>query len=342
MTIVELARQYQSLSLNQSAWTQTLRQRMESHNMSVRQLAAMLNVSESNTHRRLRGSTPWTLQEYLSLSQLFGIDPALSLTDNAVLRLIPSEAPSAPFEAGQYLENLLLSIERFDPEKGRLRIVATDLPIMFFLRHPILLRTKLKLFEQARSTGMISLLRKEDLKLDERLRRRCEKVQEIFMKIPSQQVWSPNPVDGLLKQLGTLRDLGTLNSETSELIIEDLQALANSLEAYILASTLEGASSELRFDPNRVSGAIFQVSQPDLGSYAYITFDSPHHLASIDQESAAYFEAFAKTAFHRARPISTDAVQVHRYLQRLHRTIDLACDWLRSPNASIEEAFMVR
>ncbi len=311
-------------------WVDLLRARLRDQACSTAELAKMLDLSESNLYKRLRGQTAWTLTEFLSISRYFKLPLDLPLNQNSTaLVFYADEQPTQAFDAEAYLRKLTELTLLYAQENTLIHVVTAELPVFYFFDSPTLLALKLFQFTRARHDHRVGPISSWDLLRTQHWLPQTQAAYQRYLQTPAYEVWGKSPLAVFLSQLISMHRLRLIPEATLPLVCQELEQLVHKLSTLIDESFLKHALHTYRVDEDRHSGAIFHLHARQQGDMAFVTFDNPFHLRSAGPHTAAHFEAFAKTAFLRARPLSQDRELRQFYTDRLQADVLAAIVELR-------------
>src|SRR5258708_31655117 len=202
---------------------------LPNHISFVDEIAETLNISNDSAYRRIRGEKPITLEEIKSLCIRFKIslDKFLHLQSDSVV-FSGKLADVETFNFEKYLEDFLYQLEMINTfDTKELYYLPKDVPIFHHYNFPELaafkyffwMKTVLEYPEYAKAVF-------DPYSLPEKLMRTGEKILESYNKIPSQEVWNVENINGTLRQIEYYNDTNVFTTKKDvEMIFECVQKM---------------------------------------------------------------------------------------------------------------------
>lgn len=186
------------------------------------ELADVLNISKDSVYRRLRGETALSLEEVLVICQHYRITfESLANPDAVTFEFKQLNPDLESFH--QYLQRLLLDLQRIKSfENGELIFAAEDIPVFHHFNHPLL--TSFKMFYWMRSIMNVPELEGERFKpgkLTPDLLETAKEIYDIYLQIPSVEIWTDETASSTLKQIEYYWEAGLFEDSATAIAICD-------------------------------------------------------------------------------------------------------------------------
>lgn len=267
----------------------------------ARELAVVLNLSESAVYKKLKGGNQLSLEEAALLAQHFHIS-----LDNF---LLPKAAvvPMAFYPlAGQvadpidFLRGLLAQVEQATRLTGaRLYYATTEIPVFHYLHFPEL--TAFKLFVWGRTTWGLdeqnTEIRPEDMTGNKEMNRLRKQILAGYNRLPSIEFWPLHLLDNTIGQIQYFKEgkifrdpafAPLLFDQMSELLAHQ-QNMAKRAVKYLPKQAPELNAGEFLLYHNEIAHTnnTFLLRSQE-ASAVYSTFDNPNFLSSSEPAFVAY------------------------------------------------------
>lgn len=207
----------------------------------VDELADLLQVSNDSAYRRIRGETSFTIDEIVSICNRYKISFD-SFSNNNTGSVSFNYRPLGNDENSflsyfKSLRNDLKKIESF--EDKHIVFAAEDIPIFHYFNFPEL--TSFKIFYWNKSILNIPSLDKK--KFDpswpsKELQEIVKDILDLYMKIPSTEIWTDETVNSTLKQIEFYWESGIFQKKEDALTVcHNLEQMITSLQKQAELST---------------------------------------------------------------------------------------------------------
>jgi hypothetical protein len=278
----------------QAAFFELCRQKASDQNLA-QSVSELLNINLDAAYRRIRGTTPLTFDEIAFLCDHFKV--SFDAVIGYDLKMVPFQFNAMfkdKFQILDYLQTICQALEKMSsfPET-KMSLTAMDIPYFRLFGHKSL--SRFKLFFWQRSVLNLESYRHKKFDASEIIEDYEEIVEKIYYYyhgIHSFEIWSPETLDSVIKQIQYYNDSGLfLSQEDMIKVCEDLEALLLKLEREAetgqkkilnhlgnLHSKFEMYQSDIFISNNCI--------QADIGedTYTYITFNTFNHLMSFQPE----------------------------------------------------------
>lgn len=204
----------------QVEFIQKIRQMIPPSLSLVDELADLLQVSTDSAYRRIRGETALTFDEVLLLCNHFKIsfDSFTSSTSGSVtFKYNPINEDESSFE--RYLHNILNDLRKIQGfEQKQIIFAAEDIPIFHHFRFNEL--TAFKIFYWNKSilnSPSLEGKKFDPCVIDSNLVNAAREILDIYITIPSIEIWSDDTVNSTLKQIEFYWESGVFRSKEDAL-----------------------------------------------------------------------------------------------------------------------------
>ncbi len=258
-------------------------------------LSEILHINLDAAYRRMRGTTPLTLDEVTVICHHFQVsmDAVMSYKGN----LVPFQFNSMfqdNYHILEYLQNIRKSMKEMSAvPNGILSLTAMDIP--FFRQFGYKSLSRFKLFFWQKSVLNLEQYRHSRFSADEEAEDFEHIVEDIYYYyhgINSYEIWAPETLDTTIKQVQYYLDSGLFKSlEDAIKICESLDQLLNKLEreAESGKKSILNAKGELSASFKMYQSDIFLSNnciQAHMGSqvFTYIAFNSFNNIMTYSPE----------------------------------------------------------
>lgn len=178
---------------------------MKTQKISTAKLAELLDLKQRALQRRFAGETDWSLDEYLTVTQLTGIP---LIPESNMLRFRYQDSPGvAGFDESTYLTNLETAAEPLFQGKGSIEVSSTDIPMFYLLNCPVTLEAKCMIFAGGKRLAN---------EFSSSFLARCERLATHYRTVDRREIWGIDPLRTLTYQLEYLKSLRLLNRQQLE------------------------------------------------------------------------------------------------------------------------------
>lgn len=219
-------------------------------------VAEVLDISTNEAYKKIRGTSNLSMPQLITLSDAFGTSFSYQ----------PHQLPSVTFSylyvdretpnMLAYLKDLLQNLKFIQQRKDKHIIITTDdIPIFHFFKYPEL--TCFKLFFWADN----SALKFDYSAISEEIVAVAQELNQIYLEIPSTEIWAKDTVDGTIDQVRYAFEAGHIGDKAlAEKIVEQIRYCLTDMNMYAI-------SAKKTIDP----GHSFNWYHCDvLGSLAYL------------------------------------------------------------------------
>jgi hypothetical protein len=258
-------------------------------------LSELLNVNLDAAYRRIRGTTPLTIDEITLICKHFQI--SFDAVMNYQSKLIPFQFNAMfkdKFQIVVYLTTICNALEAMSQTKQSL-IAMTAMDIPYFRQFGYKALSRFKLFFWQRSVLNLESYRRKKFNTEEIIEdfeEIGERIHFHYHGINSYEIWAPETLDSTIKQIQYYLDSGLFETTEDALKICDaLDELLNKLEREAetgqkkilnphgsLSSTFEMYQSDIFLSNNCIQAYL----NDDI--YTHITFNSFNHLMTYSPE----------------------------------------------------------
>lgn len=258
-------------------------------------LSELLHINLDAAYRRMRGTTPLTLDEVTTICHHFQVsmDAVMSYKGN----LVPFQFNAMfqdKFQIVEYLKNIRKEMKEMSQiPHGQISITAMDIPIFRQFGYKGL--SRFKLFFWQKSVLNMEQYRHKKFSANEEVEDFEHIVEDIYFYyhgINSYEIWAPETLDTTIKQVQYYLDSGLfVSTDDAMKICDGLDELLDKLER-----EAESGKKSILNPKGQLSGA-FKMYQSDIflsnnciqafmgpQVFTYITFNSFNHLMTYSPE----------------------------------------------------------
>ncbi|HEX8547810.1 MAG TPA: hypothetical protein VF691_12665 [Cytophagaceae bacterium] len=172
-------------------------------------IADLLEISNDSAYRRLRGETLLNIEEVMVICDKFRISlDSLRVSDvvNFRYKPLPADNTSLPV----YLSGIMAEMKMINAiEKKHIIFTAEDLPIFHYFKYGLLTAFKLYYWNRSVLNSPQFAGKKFNPNLvDDSLIKTAYEIYELYIKIPSIEVWTEDTISAVLKQVEYYWDSG--------------------------------------------------------------------------------------------------------------------------------------
>ncbi len=300
-------------------------------------IADLLKISNDSAYRRLRNETVLSLDETYKICKHYRIsaDAIFSKQTNAVTcNYIKLTDSAENFESYLLsLENQLKQISK--AENAKIIYAAEEIPIFHSFHSEKL--SAFKLFYWQRSVLNIKEYQTKKFDWDvisEKLLQIAHNIHNIYLKIPSTEIWTADTIQTTVKQIEYYFESGAFKEKEDAItILNELKQLAKSINRY--------AEEE---NKSEKSNATFGLYNSDLviGTncihvtmneqiVSYISFNTLNSLTTTNQQFCEEIEHWMKNLIKKSTLISGVAEkQRFQFFNKTNKSIDLAIERIKN------------
>lgn len=305
-----------SISSSQVLFLNTVKQMLPPSQSLVNVLSELLNISTDGAYRRIRGETSFTLDEIIEVCSHFHISFDSFCNNNTgtvafSCKLLTSD--EAKFD--QYLDGILSDMTKIASfDKKHVIYSAEDPPVFHYFIYPALTAFKLFYWKKAIinapslegvkfSSGIIDPVQIET----------ARKISELYVQIPSVEIWSEDTIVGSVRQIQFFYESGFFASKEDALqVCEDLLLMLKALQKQAELSTkFHTESDKAKYEGNftlyqsevMIGNNSIYITMGDLKA-VYLTYNTVNSMITTNAAFCAETEAWLKTLMRKSLTIS--------------------------------------
>ena len=298
------------MSINESVQTRilsTIKQTLPENISLVDEIADLLNVSKDSAYRRLRGEKSLDIQEIQILANHYNLSlDSLLNTNNNVLSFNTQIIGANDYGFQDWLGTILKMLGMISQmESGILSYFARDLPIFHHFLFPEL--AAFKIFFWFKTYLDDPEMETADLDLDhlpekvEELIPVTKQIWEAYAKIPSEEIWTNETINILLKQILYYHETGILkNSAQAKLLLDQYQQVIDIIQR-------EAKSGNKFIDPllSEETGSYFNLY------YNEVSMGDNSILFKMGEKKMAFVTASVKIFMNNVNPQFCDHMEAY-------------------------------
>ncbi|TDQ06215.1 hypothetical protein [Pedobacter metabolipauper] len=243
-------------------------------------VADVLDISANEAYKKIRGTSTLSMPQLIKLSDSFATPfsyqpnqlPSVSFSYLYVNRETPNML--------DYLKDLLQNLKFIQQRKEKHILITTDdIPIFHFFKYPEL--TCFKLFFWADN----SALKFDYSAISEEIVAVAKELNQIYLEIPSTEIWSKDTVHGTIDQVRYAFEAGHISDKSlAEKIVEQIRYCLTDMNMYAI-------SAKKTIDPDHtfnwyncdVLGSLAYLIQFKDSMLCYNRFNTFNYLKTDDQ-----------------------------------------------------------
>lgn len=222
----------------QLAFVQLLSQQLPKNTKAADQIASDLNISAASAYRKLKATSPFSLDEVALLSTKYSIslDEAMFSDPNQVVIFKRTPEVNSLETLRAYFELTLEQLKalRNIPE-ATLYYSARDLPLFFYFRYPSL--GAFKILVWLKDAGG-SLLEKNEVfdfnKVPQDVLDLGYQLNQAYFDMPTSEIWTPRTMANVFEQIQYYYRSGLLLKEDALKVLADVSMVIDDREARAL------------------------------------------------------------------------------------------------------------
>ena len=238
----------------QAQFLQRLKESIPANHSLVDELADLLEVSTDSAYRRIRGETALTIDEVSKICSHYRLPfdyAGVQKGKGDSVTFSYNHLTANPDSFEKYMENILADLKRIKgTENKEIIFAAEDVPIFHHFCFPKL--SAFKLFYWTNSILNSASLQGKKFEMgavSEKLQATVKEIYELYLQIPSIEIWSEDTLNSTLKQVEYYWDSGLFNSKEDMLeVLNEISQMIKRIEWQAAHSTkfrgeVPGASS---------------------------------------------------------------------------------------------------
>jgi hypothetical protein len=196
---------------SQQKFIDRIKQAMPSGHSLVDELSELLELSNDSAYRRIRGETPFTLEEIIKICSTFRISfDSFCAGDSGSVSFEYTMLSNDQSGMIKYLQQILTDMKAIDhASEKEIIYAAEDIPIFHLFRFPEL--AAFKFFYWMKSVMNVSELegKKYDAALiSKEIFETGKQILEIYKRIPSTEIWSDRTISSIIKEIDFYHEAG--------------------------------------------------------------------------------------------------------------------------------------
>jgi len=319
----------------QGLFFEKIKEKLNDNLSLVHEVSEALQISYDSTYRRLRGEKKITLDEAITLSNVFKISiDELTQTNEHFLSFNCYPVEPEKFCGRDWLNYVLENVSRINAApNAQIVYAAKDPPIFQYFEFPEIAVFKFFFWEK-------TLFRAKDLtdkklslaKVDAEIAQKCKKISTLSMKVPTTEIWNEDTFRILMRQIEYYWVSGYFETK------DDILLLLSKIEQWLKHNKLQ-AEIGMRFpfgsEPKGIEGSyvlyeneivlndntIF-ITMGD-SCVTYLTYNVLGLLASTNKNFCKSMASFHKAIMSKSNLISqVGEKERNRFFNKLNKIVD--------------------
>ncbi len=217
----------------QQLFLQEVEKRVPPNQQLAKYLVNSLGIKKSNAYRRISGETQFTWPQVAKLAQELHISLDVMLNQDQREMVMFKLHPyiNSIEKVREYFSNTLSSLRMLKRmEDVELFWTARDLPIFYFLSHPILCRFKAFVWlGGAESHTLLDQGNFQFNRIDDETVALGMKVGKAYAEISSTEIWKESSLENVLEQIRDYYEAGSITKETAFQLCHELSEVLENL-----------------------------------------------------------------------------------------------------------------
>lgn len=278
---------------------ETIKSSLPEYQNLAQSIAEVLNISINEAYKKIRGNSTLNLPQITSLCNHFQV----SFTYQ------PNNLPNVTFDymdLGQapnmqaYLTNLLENLKAIKKRKDKhITITTDDIPLFHFFKYPELTCYKLFFWADNALDGATVF----DMKLfSEEILATAKEMHQLYLEIPSTEIWSKDTVIGTLEQIRYGFDAGFIKDKALAVqIVEQLRYCLTDMNMYALSSkkTIDPTHTFNWYNCDVLGGICYLIDFGD-DMKCYNRFNTFNYLSTNDKTYCQQTKTWATSLIRRS------------------------------------------
>lgn len=295
-----------------------------------------LHIESSAAYNRINCITGLSLEETRILCQATSqsIDE-LILPSYESIRFAGDAMRKLPRSYDQYLTNVIRTLEHLSRfPNTKISTIGNEVPLFHFANFPKLYHFKLYYWSQTfwKFSSPSHHFDLESKELDDVIKRKTERIGELYYNVPSQEVWTEGIFSAILNQIAYFLNLGSFKDprQAQELVDE-----VKKMSAYLAEFCSEGrkrtsnddsVDSEIEVFYNEfhdgTDAVLFDLGDTTL---SYIKYDGPNFIKTGQPEFGQYSKNWINNIIDNSTGISArDQKSRRMFFRKVDKRIEAA------------------
>jgi hypothetical protein len=218
----------------QQEFFESIKSSLPAYQNLAQSVAECLKISMNEAYKKIRGTSAISLQQTIKLSDDFGVPfiykpnqlPTVTFDYMSINRETPNML--------DYLQDLLTNLKLIQRSKYKhITITTDDIPVFHFFKYPEL--TAFKLFFWADSSA--TSIKFDDTFLSDEIIKISQELNQLYLTIPSTEIWSKDTITGTLEQIRYAYEAGHIPDKgVAEKIVEQVRYCLTDMNMYAISS----------------------------------------------------------------------------------------------------------
>lgn len=297
----------------------------------VDSIADILEISNDSAYRRLRCETLLDIQELITLCNHYRISlDSLQVSDVVNFRYKPLPADNTSLPG--YLDSILSEMKMINSISNKQIIfTAEDLPIFHYFNYDLLTAFKLYYWNKSILNSPQFNGKKFNPNLvDEKLIKTAKEIYDLYIKIPSIEIWTEDTISVILKQVEYYWDSGLFEQKSHALTVcNQMSDMLKTIQKDAELSTKErnGIYSEkanytLYRSEVTIGNNCIQVTMNDV-KVIFFSFNTFNTMSTSNYAFCQETDLWIKNLISKSTQISGVAEKMrHQFFNNLHKQLN--------------------
>ena len=314
-----------------------IKSRISTETNVVKFISQHLFLSENAVYKRIKGITPFTLQEAAILSNELGIsiDALVEVGENN-FSFSSIAMGGTVLNPVSYLHNLAKDSTKLDLETAHIKYASNEFPILQYFGFPRLNYFKFYLWSWTNwNRGEINqnkICFERSMQKMQEFHYLAGEIYNLYLTIPSTEFICLNSLHNTIQQIKYFSQIGNFETQSEawelckeiSIFIDHLEDMAKSGRKFIRGKENDGPSSSFRLFNNEIiqSNNVCIISS-DRYNKLFLTLDNPNTLEIDNSKSIQYVERWFDTMKKYAEPLGKESEKTRLiFFSRLRKSID--------------------
>jgi hypothetical protein len=297
----------------------------------VDSIAELLEISNDSAYRRLRGETLLNIGEVMKLCNHYklsidALNTQISDSVNFKYRPLPPDDTSLPL----YLNGILDEMKRIDSVENKLIVFTSeDLPIFHYFKYDLLTAFKLYYWNKSiLNSPQYDGKKFNPTLVDPAMTKTAKDIYELYIKIPSIEVWTEDTISIILKQIEFYWESGLFEEKDHAIAVcEQLKDMIDTVQKDAEGSSkLRNVSSEktnytLYLSDVTIGNNCIQVCMNDV-KLIYFSFNTFNTMSTTNHSFCQETDLWIKNLISKSTQISGVSEKLrYQFFNALHKRL---------------------
>lgn len=244
----------------QEHFIERLRRALPSHQNVAQSIADCLGISVNEAYKKIRNQSALTISQLVKLSDAFKVSIIYQPGQQEIVTFSYSKIEKDFAGIEHYMTDLLRQLKSIHSAKEKhLTIVTDDIPLFHLFKYPELSAFKLFFWLESISDQPVRFDRNFVM---ESVLEVSRELNQLYLEIPSTEIWSKDCIQGSLKQIRYAHEAGFISDNSlAEELITQLRYCLTDMNMYAMSSkkTIDAAHTFNWYNCDVLSTIVYLV-----------------------------------------------------------------------------------